>query len=293
LGCNIWCTAVGRRSLRDPFPELAVTSSDEPADLWRSGDAYEPYIGRWSRPAARDFVRWLALPPGAWWLDVGCGTGALTAAILADASPAAVLGVEPSDAYRAVARQRVRDERVRFEPGDAGALPAADGACDAVVSGLVLNFVSDPAAGLAEMARVARSGGTVAAYVWDYAGRMELIRCFWDAAVALRPQDRERDEGRLFPLCRPERLYDLFTAAGLADVEARSIDVPTVFHDFDDYWRPFLGGQGPAPAYAMALDDAERDALRERLRSTLPTQNDGSIRLTARAWAVRGRSPAR
>jgi SAM-dependent methyltransferase len=168
-------------------------------------------------------------------------------------------------------------------------LPVAPTSYDAVVSALVLNFISDVLAGLAEMRRAAKPGGTLAAYVWDYAGRMELMRYFWDAVTALKPENRGLDEGRRFPLCHPAALRHVFTAAGLHDVEVRAIDVPTPFENFDDYWSPFLGGQFPAPAYAMSLGEADRVALRERLRATLPVAGDGSIRLVARAWAVRGR----
>ena len=140
-----------------------------------------------------------------------------------------------------------------------------------------------------ELVRVARPGGEVALYVWDYAEGMALMRAFWDAASALDPRGAEIDESRRFPICRPEPLRQIFAAAGLVEVETRAIEVPTVFRDFDDYWTPFLGGQAPAPAYCMSLGEAARAALRERLRETLPAQADGSIRLTARAWAVRGR----
>jgi hypothetical protein len=142
------------------------------------------------------------------------------------------------------------------------------------------------------MARAVRRAGTVAAYVWDYAGQMELMRYFWDAAVALDRDALALDEGRRFPICQPAPLVDLFTHAGLCDVQARAIDVPTRFRDFDDYWTPFLGGQGPAPGYVMSLDERRRDALRDRLRTSLPAAADGSIQLTARAWAVRGRAPS-
>jgi SAM-dependent methyltransferase len=265
-----------------------VTTGPGPRDVWASGAAYEPYVGRWSRLVARDFLAWLALPPGARWLDLGCGTGALSAAILAHAAPREVVGIDPSAGYVAYAREQVRDPRARFVVGDARALPGAAGACDAVVSGLVLNFVPEPGRALAEMARVARAGGTVAAYVWDYAGRMELMRHFWDAAEALDPAAHELDEGRRFPLCQPGPLADLFREAGLGEVAVRAIDVPTVFRDFDDYWSPFLGGQGPAPGYVMALDEERRVRLRERIRAALPFRADGSIHLLARAWAARG-----
>jgi hypothetical protein len=140
------------------------------------------------------------------------------------------------------------------------------------------------------MARVTRRGGTIAAYVWDYAGGMQLIREFWDAAAALDPHAAGLHEGVRFPLCRPAALTQLFADAGLEDVSTAALDVPTPFQSFDDYWQPFLGGQGPAPAYAMSLDEAARTRLRERLRERLPAGTDGSIALTARAWAVRATS---
>ncbi|HTP97407.1 MAG TPA: methyltransferase domain-containing protein [Burkholderiales bacterium] len=256
--------------------------------VWGVGRAYEPYVGRWSRLVAREFVDWLALPPGARWLDVGCGTGALTETLLGRANPAEVRGIDPSAGFLALAREQVCDPRVRFDVGDACSLAVEPGSCDAVVSALVLNFVPDVAAAMEQMTRAVRPGGVVAAYVWDYAGKMELMRHFWDAAVALAPADIERDEGRRFPLCQPGPLRELFERAGLTQVEVRSIDVPTRFRDFDDYWNPFLGGQFPAPDYAMSLGETARAALRERIRSQLPIAADGSIALIARAWAVRG-----
>ncbi|MFL5383845.1 MAG: class I SAM-dependent methyltransferase [Longimicrobiaceae bacterium] len=258
------------------------------ADAWAAGDAYEPYIGRWSRRVAREFLAWLAAPPGGRWLDVGCGTGALTQAILDAAAPAHVEGVDPSEAYVGYARGRVRDPRATFVVADARALPQADESIDVAVSGLALNFVPQPETAVAEMARVVRAGGTVAAYVWDYADRMQLIRVFWNAAVALDPAAAELDEARRFPICDPAALEELFRGTGLQGVESRAIDVPTRFRDFDDYWSPFLGGQGPAPGYAMGLDEERRAALRERIRVALPVAADGSIELVARAWAVRG-----
>jgi hypothetical protein len=155
----------------------------------------------------------------------------------------------------------------------------------------MLNFVASSERALAEMARVVRPGGTVGLYVWDYAGEMQLMRRFWDAAAALDAQAQALDEGIRFPICQPEPLDRLFRVAGLADVAVRPIDVPTVFRDFDDYWSPFLGAQGPAPAYAMALDEERRTALRDRIRTDLPIEDDGSIHLMARAWAARGTRP--
>ncbi|HEV8721256.1 MAG TPA: class I SAM-dependent methyltransferase [Candidatus Binatia bacterium] len=256
--------------------------------VWGSGTAYEPYVGRWSRLVAREFLIWLAISPSARWLDVGCGTGALSQTILAQASPEEVHGIDPSEGYLALARQQVRDPRVSFERADARQLPITSATYDVTVSGLVLNFIPDLNAGIGEMVRVTKLGGTVAAYVWDYAGKMELMRYFWDAVVALKPEARERDEGRRFPICQPDPLRKLFLEGGLHEVEVRAIDVPTHFRDFDDYWSPFLGGQFPAPDYAMSLSEGDRVVLRERIRATLPFSEDGTIRLIARAWAVRG-----
>lgn len=260
----------------------------ERAEVWAVGSAYEPYVGRWSRLVAGEFVAWLRVADGARWLDVGCGTGALSQTVLGTASPAAVVGIDPSAGFVAYARARLADRHARFTVADARRLPVADGRVDAVVSGLVLNFVPDPDQAVREMARVTRPGGQVAAYVWDYAGKMELIRRFWDAAAARDPAAVELDEGRRFGLCRPQPLARLFQDAGLVEVRARPIDVPTRFRDFDDYWTPFLGGQGPAPSYTMALPEPRRAALREALRARLPIAPDGSIPLIARAWAVAG-----
>jgi SAM-dependent methyltransferase len=265
-----------------------MTDPPIPADVWASGAAYEPYVGRWSRRVAREFLRWLARPPALEWLDVGSGTGALSQTILEVADPARVRGIDSSAGFAAFARGQVDDARVAFDVGDARELPHDARTFDAVVSGLVLNFVPEPDRAVAEMTRVVRDGGTVAAYVWDYAGKMQLMRHFWNAACALDPSARDLDEGRRFPLCSPQPLYSAFRAAGLHEVTVRAIDIDTDFRDFDDYWTPFLGGQGPAPTYARALPEPRRDALRDRLRGALPTAVDGTIPLVARAWAVRG-----
>ena len=257
------------------------------SDVWASGDSYEPYVGRWSRLVAAGFLETLGVGPQQRWMDVGCGTGALTATILARCDPVEVVGVDRSDGYIAWARKHVDDGRARFVVAEASHLPPDS--VDVVVSGLVLNFIPDAGAALAAM-RSRAPEGLVAAYVWDYAGRMDLMRHFWDAAVELDPAAADLDEGVRFPLCRPDRLEALWRDHGFADVATWAIDVPTVFGDFTDYWSPFLGGQGPAPGYAMSLDDQRRTDLRERIRASLPIANDGSIPLTARAWAVLGRS---
>jgi SAM-dependent methyltransferase len=250
---------------------------------WSSGGIYESYVGRWSRLVAPEFVGWLDQPAGQRWLDVGCGTGALTSTILRTADPASVLGIDPSEGFVQYARQAVDDPRASFEVRSAAELP--HGPYDVIVAGLVLNFIPDRVAALRRMREI---GTTVAVYVWDYAGGMHLMRYFFDAMADLRPQDRDHDEGRRFPFCTAEGLQGLFREAGFADVRTREIVVPTVFESFDDYWQPFLGGQGVAPAYLRSLDVADQEAMRDAVRERLPIGTDGSIRLTARAWAAAG-----
>jgi SAM-dependent methyltransferase len=199
-----------------------------------------------------------------------------------------VVGVDRSGPFVAASRTRVGDPRATFHVGDAQALPLRGGRFDRVVSGLALNFVPDAARAVAEFTRVTAPGGSIAAYVWDYAAGMQLLRYFWDAAVALDPAAAGLDEGQRFPLCQPDPLRQLWRDAGLTGITVRPIDVPTVFTDFDDYWQPFLGGQGPAPGYTATLPDNHRRALRDLLHARLPTRPDGSIPLTARAWAVHG-----
>jgi SAM-dependent methyltransferase len=266
--------------------------SEMSIDSWVAGDSYERYVGRWSRLVAGDFIAWLDLPPQLRWLDVGCGTGVLSAGVLALAQPASIIGIDPSATFLELARAQLPDDRVRFETGDAQALPLGDRTVDVVLSGLVLNFVPDPRRAIREMMRVVRPGGTVALYVWDYAGAMQLMRYFWDAAAALDPDARELDEGVRFPICQPAALAALLEDAGLASVPGCALDVPTRFSDFDDYWSPFLGGQGPAPGYCARLPEAQRAALRDHLRATLPVDAAGGIALIARAFAVRGTVPA-
>lgn len=260
----------------------------EQAALWAAGEAYEPYVGRWSRLVAPEFIRWLDSARGKDWVDVGCGTGELTKAILATVAPRSSRGADPSDAFLAYAKSTVRDDRATFTSGDAQHLPFEDASADYVVSGLALNFADDPVAAVVQCARVTRAGGTVAAYVWDYAGEMQMMRYFWDAAIELDPAALEFDEAARFAICNPDALRDLFSGAGLVNLEIRAIEVATVFADFDDYWMPFLGGGAPAPRYAMSLTDSRREELRELLASRLPIAADGSISLVARAWAVKG-----
>jgi SAM-dependent methyltransferase len=259
-------------------------------DVWRSGDSYETYIGRWSRRVAPRFLDWLEPASDLDWLDVGCGTGALTQTILAHAEPRSVIAIDPSEGFLQKARSDILDGRVEFRPGDAQALSMMADTRDIVVSGLVLNFVPDRMLALQEMMRVTRPKGVIGFYVWDYpGGGMEFMRAFWSAAIALDPAARELGEGTRFPFCTSDGLLELATAAGLAKPEVAPIEIATTFRDFNDFWRPFTLGAGPAPGYCASLGEAERERLKEKLRADLPISADGTIALKARAWAVRGR----
>lgn len=265
-----------------------MNSGNASKEAWASGDSYEPFIGRWSRLVAQKFIPWLAFAENSRWLDVGCGTGALTQTILGMTNPQTVNGIDRSEAYVDSVRSRVNDPRAEFEVGNAQTLSFESETFDAAVSGLVLNFVPLPEQMVAEMARSVQKKGVVALYLWDYAGKMQMLRHFWNAVTALDPAARDLDEGRRFPICKPETLKKLFQNAGLFQVEVHPIDISTDFKDFNDYWEPFLGGQGPAPGYAMSLSEEQRARLRQRIYNSLPFALDGSIPLTARAWAVRG-----
>jgi SAM-dependent methyltransferase len=259
-------------------------------DLFADGEAYEHYVGRWGRPVGHMFLDWLSQPPALRWADVGCGTGALTGIVLKQADPKSVVGVEPSEGFLGVARASIKDPRAELRSGDAQSLPIENHTVNVAVSGLVLNFVPDKKRALDEMCRIVKPGGVVAAYVWDYAGEMQLMRYFWDAVADLFPEGAERDEGKQFPICKPEPLAELFRSAELQEIETCALDAPTVFADFDDYWSPFLRGQGPAGVYCVSLSEQDCERLRARLENALPVNADGAIGLIARAWAVQGKT---
>jgi ubiquinone/menaquinone biosynthesis C-methylase UbiE len=257
-------------------------------ETWESGDSYEYFMGRWSNSVARAFLDWLSPPPGLQWLDIGCGSGALSEAVINYRKPAGLTAIDQSEGFIEAARRRLGSS-ANCRTGNALALPLEESSADFTVSGLVLNFISEQQKALAEMIRVTAQGGTVAVYVWDYAGRMDLLRIFWDTVVELDPQASHLHEGIRFPDSTAKSLKDLFENAGLKEAEAAPIEIDTYFPDFDDYWKPFLGGQGPAPAYVLSLDETERSKLRDVLYERLPIQTDGSIPLAARAWAAKGK----
>jgi SAM-dependent methyltransferase len=259
-----------------------------PNDRWEGGAAYDRYMGRWSRALAPEFVAWLGVPRGAKWLEIGCGTGSLTAAICELAGPASVLACDVSRDYVRYCRERLKFAALTVVEAQPDRLPDVTSGCDAVVSSLVLNFLPDPGAALAQMREACSPAGCVAACVWDYSQGMEFLRLFWDAAVALDAAAAPLDEGRRFPLCEPGALRAAFTGAGLRSVEVAPLSVRTEFASFEDYWEPFVDGPGPAPTYVSSLAAASQQRLAEALRARLAKLGDYPIQLRARAWAVKG-----
>ena len=265
---------------------MTVTQHD--SNSWSSGSAYDKFMGRWSTLVGREFLAWLAAPPDQIWLDVGCGTGTLTRLILESGHSLRIVAINSSDDLVSFAKETTANPLARFQVGLAQSLDLETDSVDVAVSGLALNFVPQPERAVSEMLRVVRPGGIVGLYLWDYADGMEMLRYFWDAAVALDSQASAYDEGARFPLCRPQPLVSLAETAGLKQVVLAPIEVTTRFQTFDDYWTPFLGAVGPAPSYTMSLSENDRQRLADKLRETLPADEDGVISLMARAWAVKG-----
>ena len=272
-------------------------------DPWAGGHAYEMFMGRWSHLIARRFLKWLEIPSrGNSWLDIGCGTGTLTRLILNEYQPGKIIAVDPSNEFISFARRGIVEDAglhadkgvmdnlppVYFAVGQAQSLALVPDSIDVVVSGLVLNFIPQPEKALEEMIRVAKPGGVVGIFLWDYADGMQMLRYFWDAAVKLDAQAATWDEGFRFPLCREGQLESLVRESVLENVQTAAVEVRTAFKEFDDFWFPFLGKAGPAPNYVTSLSSAARQKLETELRASLPIEEDGTIDLVARAWAIKG-----
>jgi len=260
-------------------------------DSWESGDPYEYFMGRWSRLVAQSFVEWLSPGSGLKWLDVGCGSGALSEVIVNDFEPLALIALDQSEGFINAARDRLGD-RAQYKLGDALDLPLENDVINACVSGLVLNFIPEPLKALAEMQRVTKGGGDVAVYVWDYAGTMGFLTHFWNTADNLSPAAAKLHEGHRFPDSNADGLKSMFEQTGFVDIDIVPIDIETNFQNFDDYWKPFLGGQGPAGSYVQSLEEADRDRLRNALKENLPVKDGEAIYMRARAWAAKGRVPS-
>jgi SAM-dependent methyltransferase len=262
------------------------------SDHWQRAATYDTFMGRWSRQLAPEFLAWLGTPAQLHWLEVGCGTGSLTRAICAHAEPRSVIACDPSPEFIEYARRNVEHPNVTFVIASADDFPIAPRGYDAITSLLALNFFPSARHALARMVSATRPGGVVSACVWDYAGEMQFLRCFWDAAKKLDIGGELLDEGARFPICDPRRLTELFEGAGLERVRCEAIDIVTTFRDFADYWEPFLGGTGPAPSFLSSLSASQREDLKADLERSVPTDSQGAIAMLARAWAVRGHRSA-
>jgi SAM-dependent methyltransferase len=255
------------------------------------GDAagYDRFMGRWSRLAAPLFSEFAGLPDHGSILDLGCGTGSLSFVMAAVRPNCRIVGIDRSADYVSFARNRVPRSSVQFQTADAQSLPFSSGAFDSVVSLLVFNFIPDPTKALAEAHRVTRRGGSISAAVWDYSVGMRMLRAFWDSAVKLDPSADHLHEKHM-PLCRAGQLAELWRSGGLREVEESSLEFGMRFENYDDFWTPFLFGQGPAGAYLKRLSADRIEALRDLLMCELGNPTDQFV-LPARLLAVRGSVP--
>jgi SAM-dependent methyltransferase len=257
------------------------------SDSWDSGESYELYMGRWSKLIALKFLNWLNPPINLSWLDIGCGTGALTKAIYDNSQPKSITGIDPSAEFLNKAKEKIFN-KAEFIVGTSTNIPKEKETFDKVVSGLALNFFQDIDGSFSEIKRVLKKNGEISAYVWDYSDRMDFLRLFWDAVKMIDPDAQNLDEGIRFPICSIINLKKIFQEADLFDIETTYLDINTIFFNFEDFWKPFLGGQGPAPSYLHSLTAGLQNRIKTKISETITFESDGSIKLLARAIAIRG-----
>ena len=256
---------------------------------WSSKLLYDNFMGKWSRLIAQKFLLWLRETNNVntkSWLDVGCGTGALTYEIANNFSPSHILGLDPSPEYLP---NNTMQDIIEFMVGNSSQIPVNGEIYDYVVSGLALNFMDDKAASIGEMKRVLKHTGCLALYVWDYSGQMEFLRIFWDAAGEIKPEAKKLDEGVQFPVCKKPALIKLFTESQLKEIKLTELIIDTKFKDIEDYWKPFLGGQGPAGSFLISLNESDRKLIKYKIMKHLGISKDEPINLKARAYAIQGK----
>jgi SAM-dependent methyltransferase len=274
-------------------PTLAQTTkaTEAEAKMFAAGAGYEHFMGRWSRLLAPPFMAFAGVKNGDRVLDVGTGTGSLAAAVESSMPASEIVGVDPSEGFIAYAQKHAASDRTHFEVGDAQALKFKDAAFDNTLALLVMNFIPDPGKAIAEMRRVTRPQGVVSACVWDYDAGMQMLRVFWDEAVALEPAIEPKDE-RHMKLSHQGELVDLWRKAGLINVREQPLVINQAYSSFNDYWEPFTKGAGPGGAFVVSLSQDRRQQLEARIRKRLlGERQDGPFTLTARAWCVRGEVP--
>jgi SAM-dependent methyltransferase len=256
-------------------------------DSWNSSESYEFFMGRWSKLVASRFLKWLDAPNNLSWLDLGCGTGALSEAIYIHCEPKSVTGVDPSADFLEKAKEKLN--KGEFIVGTSTHIPRGNESIERLVSGLALNFFHEIDNSFSEMKRVLKQDGEIGAYVWDYSDRMDFLRLFWDAAGRIDQKSRNLDEGVRFPICTSANLINAFQNAGLSNIKTTNLDIETYFSDFEDFWRPFLGGQGPAPGYLASLDSEHQKVLKNNIKERIRFESDGSFKLLGRAIAIKGK----
>ena len=264
---------------------------DAEAKMFAASASYERFMGRWSRLLAPAFIAFAGVKNGDRVLDVGTGTGSLAAAVEGSMPASEIVGVDPSEGFIAYAQKSAKSARARYEVGDAQALKLKDASFDQTLALLVMNFVPDHNKAIAEMRRVTRPQGIVSACVWDYDAGMQMLRFFWDEAIALDQAIEPKDE-RHMKLSRQGQLGDLWKNAGLINIKEESLVIDQAYSSFDDYWDPFTKGAGPGGAYVVSLSQDRRQQLEASVRRRLlGDRHDGPFTLKAKAWCVRGGVP--
>jgi ubiquinone/menaquinone biosynthesis C-methylase UbiE len=275
----------------DAVAQNAKTTEAE-AKMFAASAGYERFMGRWSQLLAPRFIAFAGIKNGQRVLDVGTGTGSAAAAVEAGMPASEIVGIDPSAAFIAYAQKNAKSTRAHFEVGDAQALKFKDASFDQTLALLVMNFIPDHGKAIAEMRRVTRPQGTVSACVWDYDAGMQMLRFFWDEAIALDPAIEPKDE-RHMKLSHRGQLGEAWKKAGFVNVQEAPLEIDQAYSSFNDYWEPFTKGAGPGGAYVVALPLDRRQQLEARMRKRLlGDRQDGLFTLTARAWCVRGDVPS-